>query len=393
MRSAQQLRIIVLGYLVRGPIGGLAWHYLQYVIGLAALGHDVYYLEDASEYGACYDPRTLVKGDEPSYGLAFAADAFDRLGLAERWAYYDPRTAHWVGPAAPRVAEICRTADIVLNVSAINPITAGLERVPVRALIDTDPAFTQILHLQDPERLALAQRHTAFFTFGESIPGGRSAVPSDGLPWQATRQPLVLDKWPVTPGPSDGPFSSVLFWNSYAPVEYAGRRYGMKSASFDPYVDVPRLSGSRFELAFGSLSRPSQLVSRGWRLLEPFTQTGDPWTYQEFVRASKAEFSVAKQGYVEGRTGWFSERSAGYLASGRPVVVEETGFSTWIHAAEGIVPFSNLEEAVEGVKRVNKDYARHCRAARAAAELFDARIVLTSLLERALETHTLISPA
>jgi hypothetical protein len=374
-------------------MGGLAWHYLQYVLGLAALGHDVYYLEDSSEYGACYDPRSLAQSDDPSYGLAFAADAFDRLGFGERWAYYDLRTQDWSGPAAPRVAEICRTADIVLNVSALNPINDRLQRVPVRGMIDTDPAFTQILHLQDPERLAVARRHTAFFTFGESIPTGRSTVPSDGLPWQATRQPLVLDKWPVTPGPPDGPFSTVLFWNSYAPVEYAGRRYGMKSASFDPYVEIPRLTGSRFELAFGSRLRPSRLVRRGWHLREPFALTADPWTYQQFVQSSKAEFSVAKQGYVEGRTGWFSERSAGYLASGRPVVVEETGFSEEIGAVEGIVPFSSLEQAVEGVNRINMDYARLCRSARAAAELFDARTVLASLLDRALTTVSAVSPA
>lgn len=383
----------MLGYLVRGPMGGLAWHYLQYVAGLAALGHDVYYLEDGSEYGACYDPRSLTKGDDPSYGLGFTAAAFDRLGFAGRWAYYDPRAPHWMGPAAPRVAEICRTADVVLNVSGINPITPELQRVPARVLIDTDPAFTQILHLQEPERLAAARRHTVFFTFGERIPDGGSAVPSDGLPWQATRQPVVLDRWPVTPGPSDGPFSSVLFWNSYADVEHAGRRYGMKSASFEPYADVPRLTGSRFELAFGSQSRPPALVRGGWRLLEPFAPTADPWTYQQFVRASKAEFGVAKHGYVEGRTGWFSERSAGYLASGRPVVIQQTGFSAWADMEEGILSFSNLEEAVEGVRRVNMDYARHCRAARAAAELFDARIVLGSLIERALQSGPLISPA
>ena len=393
MRSAQHLRIIVLGYLVRGPLGGLAWHYLQYVAGLAALGHDVYYLEDSSEYGACYDPRSLAQSDDPSYGLAFTASTFERMGLAERWAYYDFRTQDWIGPAASRVPELCRTADMVLNVSALNPITSRLQHVPVRVMIDTDPAFTQILHLQDPARLDVARRHTAFFTFGESIPEGRSSVPSDGLAWQATRQPLVLDTWPVTAGPREGPFTSVLFWNSYAPVMYDGRSFGMKSASFDPYVDLPRLSGSRFELAFGSRSRPSRLVKRGWHLRKPFTLTADPWIYQTFVQASKAEFSVAKQGYVEGRTGWFSERSAGYLASGRPVVVEETGFTATLGAVEGIVPFSNLEEAVEGITLVNKDYDRLCRAARAAAELFDARIVLASLVERALATRGLVSPA
>ena len=375
---------MVLGYLVRGPMGGIAWHYLQYVMGLAALGHDVYYLEDADDYASCYDPRTGTMTTDPAAGLDFARDAFDRIGFGGRWGYYDSHTGHWMGPLADRATAICKSADLVLNVSAVNPLRPWLAEVPVRVFIDTDPAFTQIQHLTHPDRLAIARDHSVFLTFGENVPGGASDVPPDGLPWQATRQPIVLEAWPVMPSPPQAPFTTVMKWNSYPPMEYAGRRYGMKSLSFVDYVDLPHRTAAAFELAC-SPGDPDALRARGWRLCDPASVSADPWLYRHYIQQSLAEFSVAKHGYVAARTGWFSERSAAYLASGRPVVVQDTGFTQWLEAAAGVLPFSTADEAADAVARVIGDYARHCRAARqVAADLFDARAVLTSLLDRAL---------
>jgi hypothetical protein len=377
------VRIVVLGYLIRGPMGGLAWHYLQYLSGLAALGHDVYYLEDAPDDVECLDPRSFTTSDDPSYGLAFTAAAFQRLDLGDRWGYRDVRNGQWTGPLAGRIDEIRRTAEIVLNVSAVNAIDA-LADVPVRVFIDTDPAFTQIQHLTEPSRRAFALRHNAFFTFGEEIPAGRSTVPSDGLPWQPTRQPVDLDVWPVVPGPERGCFTTVMIWNSYAPVAYGGRRFGMKSDSFAPYLDLPRRVTPCLEIAAHQRNAPPSLAGHGWRLSDPGV-TIDPWAFRDYIRSSRAEFSVAKHGYVAGRTGWFSERSANYMASGRPVILEDTGFSSWLRADAGVVPFTNPDGALEAIERVNADYARHSRAAREiAAEYFDARRVLSHLIERAM---------
>jgi hypothetical protein len=266
----------------------------------------------------------------------------------------------------------------------VNPLRPWLQQVPIRVLIDTDPLFTQVRHLTEPEALSRAQRHTHFFSFGENIARGTSAVPADGLPWQATLQPVVLDAWPVTGGPPRGAFTTVMQWDSYPAREFAGQRYGMKAESFAPYEDLPARVNERLELALGSPNAPrARLAQAGWIIHDPLEVTRDPWSYQRYIRKSKAEFSVAKHGYVSSRTGWFSERSAAYLASGRPVVVQETGFSEWLPPGCGVVTFHTPEEAAGGIQEVSANYERHCAAARSVAEkYFDARRVLTDLLNK-----------
>jgi hypothetical protein len=268
----------------------------------------------------------------------------------------------------------------------MNPLRPWLLEAPVRVLVDTDPVFTQIRHLTDAAAAGQARRHTAFFSFGENIAGGRSAVPDDGLPWRATRQPIVLDAWRVTPGPAEGSFTTVMQWDSYPARVYDGLRYGMKSDSFGPYQGLPAWARARFELAVGGSTAPrDQLRARGWVVRDPLAATRDIGTYQDYIRGSKAEFAVAKHGYVRAYCGWFSERSAAYLASGRPVVVQDTGFSAWLETGTGVVAFRTPEEALDGVGDVLGRYDAHCRSAREiAAAHFDAREVLPRLVEQAM---------
>jgi hypothetical protein len=380
------LRVLVLGYIVRGPIGGMAWHHLHYVLGLGRLGHDVYFVEDSDDYPSCYDPNRGVVDTDPTYGLRFARAAFDRLGFGDRWAYYDAHTGRWLGPAAPTILDRIAGADVLLNVSGVNPLRPWLLHIPSRVFIDTDPAFTQIRHLTDSAARARAEAHTSFFTFGENIPARRSCVPDDGLPWQPTRQPVVLDAWPVTPGEPRGRFTTVMQWDSYPARDYGGQRYGMKADSFGPYLELPARSGVAFELALGSARAPREMLRDcGWSLRDPLEVTRDPWSYQEYIRSSKAEFAVAKHGYVVSRCGWFSERSACYLASGRPVLAQDTGFTDWLPTGRGVLSFGSPDEALAGVEEISRRYEFHSRAARAVAEEhFDAANVLTSLIERAL---------
>jgi hypothetical protein len=381
----RRLRVVVLGYIIRGPLGGLAWHHLQYVLGLARLGHDVYFAEDSDDYPSCYDPTRDTIGTDPAYGLAFATRTFERVGLGQRWAYYDAPTGRWLGPCASRI--LSGGADLLLNLSGINPLRPWWLEVPARALVDTDPVFTQVRHLTRPEARALAQGHTTFFSFGANLGRPGTAVPSDGFPWQATRQPVVLDAWPVTPGPPEAKFTTIMQWDSYPAAEYAGRRYGLKSDSFAPYLDLPEKAGHLFELALGAATAATRatLHARGWEVCSSLDRTRDPWTYQRYLQQSRAEFSVAKHGYAMTRCGWFSERSAAYLASGRPVLVQDTGFSDWLPAGEGILAFNTLEEALAGVAEIMGRYDFHCRAARAIAEeYFDARRVLSQLIKGAL---------
>jgi hypothetical protein len=388
MDASRRLRILMLGYVVRGPLAGPTWHHVQYMLGLRELGHDVWYFEDSGDYPGCYDPARGTTDGDASYGLAYVARVFGRLGLGERWAYHDALdgAGRWHGPAADRVRQLCASADLVINVSGVNPMRPWFERIPRRVLIDTDPVFTQVDILQDPAQRRFAESHNAFFTFGECFGQPGCEMPDDGLPWQPTRQPVALRQWQPAPPRPDGGFTTVMLWDSYDRRQWAGRTWGMKSEEMERVMSMPSRCGRRFELAVGGGTAPSErLQSLGWRLRNPLDFTCDPWTYQQFMRDSKAEFSVAKHGYVASGSGWFSERSTGYLALGRPVVVQDTGFSRVLPTGDGLLTFSDVDEAVAAVAEVDRRYEHHCRAARALVEAhFDARDVLSRLLEAAM---------
>lgn len=381
-------RIIVLGYIIRGPLGGLAWHHLQYVLGLRRLGCDVTFLEDSDDYPSCSHPVEGTLDVDPSEGLQFAAETFSRIGF-EKWSYYDAHTSRWAGPHADRARESCRAADLVLNLSGVNPLRPWFLEIPVRVLVDTDPLFTQIRHLDEPSALSSARAHTAFFTFGENIARGLSSTPDDGLPWQATRQPIDLDSWPVTEGPISGPFTTVMQWESYRTRKFGGLVYGMKADSFAMIEDLPSKVDARLELALGGATAPrDRLRCLGWILRDPAGPTRSTVAFQRYLQESFAEFTIAKQGYVASQCGWFSERSANYLACGRPVVVQDTGFTLGMETGLGVLAFRDIESAVEAIEAVQSRYLAHCRAAREIAEnYFDARAVLSSLIERAMATR------
>lgn len=394
-RGAGNVRIIVLGYIVRGPLGGLAWHHLQYVVGLARMGADVLFVEDSDDYPGCYDPDRHVVDTDPTYGLAFAQRCFDRLGLGDRWAYFDAHGRGWVGPAGHYAAQRCRTADIVLNVSGVNPLRPWTATIPARVFIDTDPVFTQLRHLEDPAALDAAAAHTNFFSFGTNIGEEECTVPDDGLPWQPTRQPVVMSVWPTTERPRTGSYTTVMQWESYPARHRGDLRFGSKSDSFGPYLDFPREAGVSMQLALGTADAPrARLREGGWDIIDPLVVTRDPWRFQQYVHTSRAEFSVAKQAYVATRSGWFSERSTAYLASSRPVVVQDTGFTRWLPSQPGVLAFTSPSEALEAIACVEADYDQHCRAAREIAyDYFDAQAVLGSVLDRlGSETSTTSRP-
>jgi|SRR5688572_3133763 len=389
--KTDRLRILVLGYIVRGPIGGMTWHHLQYLMGLLQMGHDVYFLEDSgnTEY-SCYDPCRNVTDQNPAYGLQYASKVFKKTGLEKRWGYYDHHQKQWHGPLAENALEIIKGADLLFNLSCSNALRSWFFEVPVRVLIDTDPVFTQIRNIVDPERLDFTRQHTAFFTFGENFNREGCLIPDDGIAWKPTRQPVVLNAWPVIKGKEDASFSTVMKWESYPGKNHNGRHYGMKAESFVPYLSIPKKTKSVMEVAVSDSTAPRQkLIENGWHLSYPQKISGDPWKYQEYIQNSKAEFSIAKHGYVVGKTGWFSERSAGYLASGRPAVLQDCGFSEWMKTGRGVISFNNEEEAIEGIKVINKDYHEHCKAARnIAEEYFNSSVVLSNLIRACFNDST-----
>jgi hypothetical protein len=376
------LKIVCSGYLVRYPLGGFSWHHLQYLVGLRSLGHDVTYFEDYGWPNSCYDPTRNEMTADPGCGITYLLGLLRPHGLDNRWSYLaEDGTTH--GMPRERLAQLCRECDVYFNLSNINWIPE-LEECRCRVLVDTDPVFTQI----GGHGLGGAfSRYHVLFSYGENVHRAGCDMPTGGVRWLPTRQPVVLDLWPVTIGEPFAPFTTVMNWTAYGDREHEGRVYGQKDREFEPFFSLPRDTGEPMEIA---VNAPSTVRERlrvgGWRLVDPLKVTRDPWTYQGYLRSSRAEFSVAKHGYVSTRSGWFSDRSSGYLASGRPVVVQDTGFSDFLPTGAGLLAYRNPGEAVTAaIRRLHDDYEAHCRAARAVAEeYFEARRVLTALLEQSL---------
>jgi hypothetical protein len=281
-----------------------------------------------------------------------------------------------------RLAELCSECDVYFNLSNINWIPE-LEQCRRRVLVDTDPVFTQIggHGLGGP-----FSRYHALFTYGENVHRAGCDMPTGGAHWFPTRQPVVVDLWPVEAGDPSAPFTTVVNWSAYGDREYEGRVYGQKDREFEPFLSLPRDTGEAMQIAVNAPATVRErLAGGGWQLADPKEVTRDPWAYQEYLRGSRAEFGVAKHGYASTRCGWFSDRSSAYLATGRPVVVQDTGFSDFLPCGEGLLAYRSPEEAVAAIRSLSDDYEGHCRAARVVLEEhFDASQVLTDLLERSL---------
>ena len=396
------IRVVVTGLIAQHPLlGGVTWDYLQYPLGLARLGHDVYYIEDSGEWpynldGGATSDDFSVAGCRPN--IAYLASVMSRFGLDGRWAYHCPIDGSWYGLSGARRREIVQSADLVINVSGTLADPAAYRGRAVLAYIDSDPVFTQIkLARGQPGFCALVEAHDTHFSFGECLPG---TLPETRHRWIPTRQPIVLDQWQAE-DPCRRVFTTVMNWASYDPEELAGRSYGQKEIEFVRFLDLPgRVVPVELEIAGRGMFRaslpggagdgqqvpvPQLLFAKGWRLVDASVVCGDWETYRRYIQSSMAEWSIAKNGYVDGRAGWFSCRSACYLAAGRPVVVQDTGFGAVLPSGEGLLKFASLEEAADAVRRVESDYARHARAARQIAdEYFSSGKILTRLIETAL---------
>jgi len=375
------LTILCSGFLFRHPVGGHTWHHLQYLTGLARLGHEVIYFEDWGWANSCFDPSIDSMTASPNYGLRYMNDVFNRIGLKCPWAYL-AEDGSCYGMAREELASYCRKSELYLNLSNINWIPE-LELCRRRVLVDTDPAFTQVgAHGAGGD----FSRYDVLLTFGENVGQSDSSMPTAGYRWLPTRQPIVLDLWLASEPINCAPYSTIINWTAIRDYYFEGKLYGQKDREFTPFFDLPQRTGELMEIAVnGPLDVKKQLEQGGWALVDPRVVTGDPWKYQDFIRASRGEFCVAKHGYVSTNCGWFSDRSCGYLASGRPVVVQDTGFSRNLPCGEGLIAFKSFEEAVEGLRAVSVDPLRHSCAARCIAETyFDSRSVLNDVLEKSL---------
>jgi len=383
-------KIVVTGYIGLLPAGGVTWDYIQYPLGLRELGHEVLYLEDTLQWPVYQDSSGECRS---ASSVKYLAAAMGRFGMEGNWAYRDVVSGECFGMTEDAVRRFCAAADVLINVSCSTPLREEYAAIPIRVLLDTDPMFTQVQAATGkglyggcsslPEMMV---RHTHHFTFGENVGGPGCEVPSAGWRWFRTRQPVVLKHWPKIPLPGEGAFTSVFNWSAARELEFCGRKWGQKNTEFMRFLHIPEeLMDLRFTIAIGQTTDdpfPAEAAKkRGWCVLSAQAVAPDMASYQRFIHRSRAEFSVAKHTYVQANTGWFSCRSACYLASGRPVVTQDTGWSAFLPNGAGLFAFSDSETALAALREIERNPEPNASAAREIAEeVFDSNKVLRKML-------------
>ena len=375
-------RIVVCGFMVRHPVAGNLLAYFHYVLGLHRLGHEVCYVEESGWPSSCYDPAHRTYGDDPRAGMAAVRALLRGYGIDIPVCYVDPDRGTVEGAGWADVKRMLGAADLLLNVGGVCWLPE-FRRCRRRALIDMDPFFTQVGRFG----AHLIGEHHVHFSYGANIGRPRCTIPTTGVAWRPTVPPVVPELWAGAAAAPDAALTTVANWSAYGAVTFDGERYGQKDEEFLRLLDLPKGTPQRLELALSGAGPDvtAALGAAGWSLRSAGEVSADVATYRAYVHGSRGEFSVAKQAYVKTRSGWFSDRSVCYLAAGRPVILQDTGFSDWLPTGHGVLGFTSLAEAVDRIERVNAEYGAHCRAARrVAAQTFDYRAVLPRLLSRAL---------
>ena len=393
----EKLRIIVSGFIGLYPSGGVTWDYIQYVLGLKVLGHDVYYFEDTGQYS---NYRTTERAwNDPFDSVAYLRNTMLAFGLENRWAYRDTFSKQCYGLSLLQVLEICSSADLLINVSDANICRDEYMYIPKKILIDSDPMFTQLQTkekgLEDeryPVKKFNIKDYNYHYSFGENIGAADCKIPQLDIKWLPTRQPVCLNYWKA--GAIETKqipcFTTVMNWSTRTKLKFDNQEWGQKDVEFKKFISVPRqFKAAEFKIVMAASAAFKKDVDApwisgyGWRILDPINTVSSTRLYQEFISTSDAEFSIAKETYVKSNSGWFSCRSACYLAMGRPVITQETKWSKYISAGMGLLAFNNMETAIDALREVSSNISKHSKAAREIAEeYFDSNKVLSTMLEK-----------
>lgn len=380
----------------RTPVAGVAWQVLHYLEGFKRLGYDVYYIEDTGVWP--YDAEKNTVTDDCSYPVKYIGRLMDWCGLSQNWAYRSGVDGSLFGPCEGRVGALFERADVLINVTGATILQEAHLRVPVRIYLETDPVLPQIEVAQGRQfTVDVLNAHTHYFTFGENIGGKDCEVPVGRFKYCPTRQPIVFDWWDRSAEAqvgqntqliSDGRFTTISNWKqSGKDIEWNGETYRWsKHLQFLRFGDLPSKTLQPLQLALACDDKEviSSLESRGWQIFDAIQLSKDVFPYRDYIKRSRGEFTVAKDQYVRPRSGWFSDRSACFLAAGRPVITQDTGFGDVIPSGEGLFAFSTMDDIVTGIDAINSDYDRHSSAAMELAnEFFQAEKVLTKLIDGA----------
>ncbi len=381
MNIAHAKKIVVLGMISRHPVAGMIWLTLQYLVGLKRLGYDAYYVE----------PQGGSAGEDCGQTAAWIAWVMERFDLGNQWAYHAVNgDGRCYGLSESGLQDLYRSAALLINLHGSTKPTPQLAATGRLLFLETDPAELEI-SLYDNEQWVIdfLSPHCAFFSWGENYGKADCKVPRpERFNFRPTRQPVVIDMWEPYSSDASNAFTTIGNWRQpYREVEFQGETYyWSKHHQFLKFIDLPRRTNQTFELALSSYRPEDQqiLESHGWKVVPAATFSKDPHVYRDYIAQSRGEFTVAKERYARLRSGWFSDRAATYLAAGKPVINQETGFSNILPTGQGLFAFSTLEEIVEAVESINADYERHSRAAlQVAREHFSYDVVLPRLLSEA----------
>jgi hypothetical protein len=382
------VRVVVGASLSVPPFSaGTALDRVQYVLGLRALGHEAFLLEEVEEEW-CRDRRGRRCPYAQSVNRGTFEAVLDRFDLRDSACQLVRGGESSSGLSRGALLGAIDGADLLLNVSGHVRSDDVLACVRRRAYLDQDPVYTQLWHAAYGADVGL-ERHDVLFTVGQRIGTAGSRIPDCGRRWEHTLPPVLPWLWREQPAGGRGRrFTTVSSWGRYGDLEHEGRSYRSKQPEFLRFAELPVLSAREFELVLAGADGDDPALTRlragGWRIRDRSAVAGIA-DYLRFIAGSGAEIGIAKGAYVTGRAGWIGDRSCHYLASGRPVLAQSTGIEGSLPVGEGLVTFSGLEEAVEAARAIVLDYERHARRARELAhELFDYRRVLPGLLERAM---------
>ena len=381
--------IIVSGALANKPFnGGEAWVRLNWLLGLRQLGFQVYFVEQIDRQG-CRNAAGERTSFEDCINRTYFSQVMAQFNLSDvaTLLYGDGEAT--VGLTYAELLDLASEAVGLINISGHLADEALLRRLRCKVYIDIDPGFTQFWQAAGLTGARLAG-HDHYFTIGENIGTTACPIPTADLRWHHTRQPVVLEEWPYCDAGENLleetlRFTTVGSWRgAFGPVTHDGRTYGLKVHEFRKFSALPTRAPGRFELALAihPADEPDRqaLCQQGWQLVDPHAVAADPHGFRHYVQGSAAEFSVAQGIYVESASGWFSDRTVRYLASGKPVLVQDTGFSRQLPVGEGLIAFRTMAEAIAGAAQIQQDYAKHSQAARALAETyFDSDQVLRRL--------------
>ncbi len=375
------MTIILAGAIGRSGLGGQAWAYLQYLIGFRALGHEVYYLEDCGETSWVWNWDTGEWTEDPAFPAAYVRDCLEPFGFKDRWIYRT--SSQSFGMTSDQLKAVCARADLLMMRAIPLWDWRPEYALPARRIfIDVDPGFTQMNMLSDKGLAEAIGRCERRFTLGQRFGAPDCLIPEVGGPWLKTLPPVALSEWPYVTRPQGACFTSIMRWDGFQDSTYKGKTYGQKDQELARFIDLPKRSSQRFRIA---LTGPESLADYGWEIVPGEIATRTPQSYRQFIQDSRAEFGVAKHGYVKMRGGWFSDRSVCYLACGLPLLIQDTGLSDWLPVGNGLLTFQDLPELLRGIDAINSNYEHHRLAARKLAEtVFSTEKVLPAVLQAAM---------